>query len=68
MHLQYAFLFLACFLLFMIKLLYVDDTYTIAPHDHGESNNAQSWFVFSLAVCISMQDSYTVDGYHPFPT
>jgi hypothetical protein len=52
----------------MIKLLYMDDTYTIAPHDHGESNNAQCWFVFSLVVCISMQDSYMVDGYHPIPT
>lgn len=48
MHLQYAFLFLACFLLFMIKLLYVDDTYTIAPHDHALLYNRAAGFFFNM--------------------
>jgi hypothetical protein len=43
---QYAFLFLACFLLFMIKLLYVDDTYAVAPQDHALLNNRAAGFCF----------------------
>eukprot|EP00581_Thalassiosira_minuscula_P006548 CAMPEP_0183742494 /NCGR_PEP_ID=MMETSP0737-20130205/64726_1 /TAXON_ID=385413 /ORGANISM="Thalassiosira miniscula, Strain CCMP1093" /LENGTH=625 /DNA_ID=CAMNT_0025978081 /DNA_START=167 /DNA_END=2044 /DNA_ORIENTATION=+ len=45
---QYAFLFLACFLLFMIKLLYVDDTYSIAPQDHALLYNRAAGFFFHL--------------------
>ena len=32
---QYCFLGLVCFLLFCIKLLYVDDSYSVAPSDHA---------------------------------
>lgn len=45
---QYAFLFLACFLLFMIKLLYVDDTYSISPQDHALLYNRAAGFFFHL--------------------
>jgi len=45
---QYAFLFLACFLLFMIKLLYVDDTYSIAPQDHALLYNRAAGFFFHI--------------------
>lgn len=45
---QYAFLFLACFLLFMIKLLYVDDTYSISPQDHALLYNRVAGFCFHL--------------------
>eukprot|EP00571_Detonula_confervacea_P008301 CAMPEP_0172323144 /NCGR_PEP_ID=MMETSP1058-20130122/47952_1 /TAXON_ID=83371 /ORGANISM="Detonula confervacea, Strain CCMP 353" /LENGTH=598 /DNA_ID=CAMNT_0013039075 /DNA_START=334 /DNA_END=2130 /DNA_ORIENTATION=+ len=45
---QYAFLFLACFLLFMIKLLYVDDTYSISPQDHALLYNRFAGFSFHL--------------------
>jgi len=45
---QYAFLFLSCFLLFMIKLLYVDDTYSIAPQDHALLYNRAAGFCFHL--------------------
>mmetsp|Transcript_20528 Transcript_20528/g.43114 ORF Transcript_20528/g.43114 Transcript_20528/m.43114 type:complete len:619 (-) Transcript_20528:106-1962(-) len=45
---QYAFLFLACFLMFMIKLLYVDDTYAIAPQDHALLYNRAAGFFFHL--------------------
>ena len=45
---QYAFVFLACFLMFMIKLLYVDDTYSIAPQDHALLYNRMAGFFFHL--------------------
>ena len=45
---QYAFLFLACFLLFMIKLLYVNDTNSIAPHDHALLYNRAAGCCFQL--------------------
>jgi hypothetical protein len=45
---QYAFLFLECLLLFMIKLLYVDDTYAIAPHDHALLYNQAAGFFFNI--------------------
>lgn len=45
---QYAFLFLACFLLFVIKLLYVDDTHSIAPQDHALLYNRAVGFFFHL--------------------
>ena len=45
---QYAFLFLSCFLLFMIKLLYVDDTYSIAPQDHALLYNCAAGFFFHI--------------------
>lgn len=45
---QYAFVFLACFLLFMIKLLYVDDTYSIAPQDHALLYNRMAGFFFHI--------------------
>ena len=45
---QYSFLFLACFLLFMIKLLYVDDTYAIAPQDHALLYNRAAGFCFHV--------------------
>lgn len=32
---QYTFVGLVCFLLFTVKLLYVDDTFTIDPQDHA---------------------------------
>ena len=44
---QYAFIFLECLLLFMIKLLYVDDMY-IAPHDHALLYNQVSGFFFNV--------------------
>lgn len=43
---QYAFVFLACFLLFMIKLLYVDDTSSISPLDHALLYNRAAGFCF----------------------
>mmetsp|Transcript_23426 Transcript_23426/g.44471 ORF Transcript_23426/g.44471 Transcript_23426/m.44471 type:complete len:339 (-) Transcript_23426:465-1481(-) len=45
---QYAFLFLACFLLFMIKLLYVDDTHSISPQDHALLYNRAAGFFFHI--------------------
>jgi hypothetical protein len=45
---QYTFVFLACFLMFMIKLLYVDDTYSIAPQDHALLYNRLAGFFFHL--------------------
>lgn len=45
---QYAFLFLACFLLYTIKLLYVDDTYAISPQDHALLYNRAAGFCFHV--------------------
>ncbi|KAL7539526.1 hypothetical protein ACHAWF_006435 [Thalassiosira exigua] len=45
---QYTFLFLACFLLFMIKLLYVDDTYSISPQDHALLYNRGAGLCFHM--------------------
>jgi hypothetical protein len=45
---QYAFMFLACFLMFMIKLLYVDDTHSIAPQDHALLYNRLAGFFFHI--------------------
>jgi hypothetical protein len=45
---QYTFVFLACFLMFMIKLLYVDDTYSIAPQDHALLYNRLAGFFFHI--------------------
>ncbi|KAL7486785.1 hypothetical protein ACHAW6_012395 [Cyclotella cf. meneghiniana] len=45
---QYTFVFLACFLMFMIKLLYVDDTYSVAPQDHALLYNRLAGFFFHL--------------------
>mmetsp|Transcript_19548 Transcript_19548/g.32033 ORF Transcript_19548/g.32033 Transcript_19548/m.32033 type:complete len:615 (-) Transcript_19548:2571-4415(-) len=45
---QYTFLFLSCFLLFMIKLLYVDDTSSISPLDHALLYNRAAGFCFYL--------------------
>lgn len=45
---QYTFVFLACFLLFMIKLLYVDDTYSVAPQDHALLYNRIAGFCFHI--------------------
>jgi len=43
---QYIFLFLSCFLLFMIKLLYVDDTSSVSPLDHALLYNRAAGFCF----------------------
>lgn len=45
---QYAFLFLCCILLFAIKLLYVDDTHSVAPRDHALLYNRAAGFFFYL--------------------
>lgn len=45
---QYTFVFMACILLFMIKLLYVDDTYSIAPQDHALLYNRLAGFFFHI--------------------
>jgi len=45
---QYTFLFLSCFLLFMIKLLYVDDTSSVSPLDHALLYNRAAGFCFYL--------------------
>lgn len=45
---QYMFLFLSCFLLFMIKLLYVDDTSSISPSDHALLYNRAAGFCFYI--------------------
>lgn len=45
---QYLFLFLSCFLLFMIKLLYVDDTSSISPLDHALLYNRAAGFCFYI--------------------
>jgi len=45
---QYAFLFLACFLLFTIKLLYVDDIHSVAPQDHALLYNRAAGCCFHL--------------------
>ena len=49
---QYMFVFLACFLMFMIKLLYVDDTYSIAPQDHALLYNGMAGFFFHMGNFI----------------
>ena len=51
---QYAFVFLACFLLFMIKLLYVDDTSSISPLDHALYNRAAGFcfYVGNFALLV----------------
>ena len=43
---QYMFLGFACFLLFCIKLLYVDDTFSIDPQDHALLVNRSAGFFF----------------------
>ena len=45
---QYTFVFLACFLMFTIKLLYVDDTHSIAPQDHALLYNRIAGFFFHM--------------------
>jgi len=49
---QYAFLFSACFLLFTIKLMYVDDTYSISPQDHALLYNRVAGFCFHVGNVV----------------
>ncbi|EJK62649.1 hypothetical protein THAOC_16729, partial [Thalassiosira oceanica] len=58
---QYGFLFLACFLLFTIKLLYVDDTYSIQPQDHALLYNRTAGFFFHMGN-LSLLFATTVLG------
>mmetsp|Transcript_14752 Transcript_14752/g.21070 ORF Transcript_14752/g.21070 Transcript_14752/m.21070 type:complete len:609 (+) Transcript_14752:112-1938(+) len=46
--LQYTFLALACFLLFTIKLLYVDDSSSLDPKDHALLVNRFAGFFFHI--------------------
>lgn len=43
---QYTFLGLTCFILFCIKLLYVDDSFSIDPSDHALLVNRLAGFLF----------------------
>lgn len=45
---QYLFLGTSCFLLYCIKLLYVDDTYSINPSDHALLVNRYAGFCFQI--------------------
>lgn len=45
---QYAFLGAACFLLYAIKLLYVDDSFSIDPQDHALLVNRAAGFCFHV--------------------
>mmetsp|Transcript_10628 Transcript_10628/g.10187 ORF Transcript_10628/g.10187 Transcript_10628/m.10187 type:complete len:399 (-) Transcript_10628:152-1348(-) len=47
-HQQYVFLALALFLLFCIKLLYVDDSYSVAPTDHALLVGRIAGFLYHL--------------------
>ena len=58
---QYGFLFLACFLLFTIKLLYLDDTYSIHPQDHALLYNRTAGFFFHMGN-LSLLFATTVLG------
>ena len=45
---QYLYLSLACLLLYLIKILYVDDSYSIDPVDHALLVNRAAGFLFNL--------------------
>eukprot|EP00978_Attheya_sp_CCMP212_P009605 scaffold22774_cov55-Attheya_sp.AAC.6 len=49
---QYMFLGGACFLLYLIKLLYVDDSYSIDPQDHALLINQVAGFFFSVGQFV----------------
>jgi len=49
---QYFFLALVCFLLFCIKLLYVDDSFSVDPSDHALLVSRTAGFFFHLGQLI----------------
>ena len=58
---QYCFLGLVCFLLFCIKLLYVDDSFSIDPTDHALLVSRAAGFFFHLGQ-LSLLLSTTILG------
>ena len=58
---QYCFLGLSCFLLFCIKLLYVDDSSSLDPKDHALLVNRTAGFLFHIGQ-LSLLVSTTVLG------
>lgn len=58
---QFFFLGLPCFLLFCIKLLYVDDSFTVDPKDHALLINRAAGFLFHIGQ-LSLLLSTTVLG------
>lgn len=58
---QFFFLGLPCFLLFCIKLIYVDDSFSVAPKDHAMLVNRAAGFFFHIGqLCLLL--STTVLG------
>jgi len=49
---QYIFMGLACFLLFCIKLLYVDDSFSVDPADHALLVNHMAAFFFHVGQLL----------------
>jgi hypothetical protein len=50
---QYCFLGLVCFLLFCIKLLYVDDSFSVQPSDHALLVSRAAGFFFHMGqLCL----------------
>lgn len=50
---QYCFLGLVCFLLFCIKLLYVDDSFSVQPSDHALLVSRAAGFFFHIGqLCL----------------
>lgn len=58
---QYCFLGLVCFLLFCIKLLYVDDSFSVEPTDHALLVSRAAGFFFHLGQ-LSLLLSTTILG------
>ena len=58
---QYCFLGLCCFLLFCIKLLYVDNSSSLDPKDHALLVNRAAGFLFHIGQ-LSLLISTTVLG------
>ena len=62
---QFFFLGLPCFLLFCIKLLYVDDSFSVDPKDHALLVNRAAGFFFHGTFTL-IHVVYTVDVYTSF--
>eukprot|EP00586_Coscinodiscus_wailesii_P006441 CAMPEP_0172489658 /NCGR_PEP_ID=MMETSP1066-20121228/19822_1 /TAXON_ID=671091 /ORGANISM="Coscinodiscus wailesii, Strain CCMP2513" /LENGTH=571 /DNA_ID=CAMNT_0013257695 /DNA_START=78 /DNA_END=1793 /DNA_ORIENTATION=+ len=57
---QYLFLGAICFILFCIKLLYVDDTYSIDPRDHALLVNRIAAFFFNIGQFLLLMSTTTL--------
>lgn len=59
---SYCFVGLACFLLYCIKLLYVDDSFSVEPEDHALLVNRAAGFFFHLGQLTLLLSTTILGG------